>query len=352
MTGLSLSLLSALLGVLFVTSCANATDQAGKIIATDEYTFYRHPGNSKKVTIKANPAIIIAQKGNNWFQIMAVNGQTAWINGDVKALGLVKVGQREKRIELTKQSTEQLANGEHHWQTIESRQDWKLLGATGQTFHVNPAILETQGRGNLLPADLSPYELPELEIKSASHRGWATPLDLVFSANVSDKPVKTHGIFIQPFLGLLQNNPNNNITIQDLKVLNLSFEKFRTTNLPKMDLQPEVMLLLPATTNSQIENILLTANAAKNTYVLRVAWKNRHNHYLAYSGWTGKAYEQIATPILIDYQLKDQNKDGIDDLSLKIAHINGDGYSVETLLINGKYQKNHPAVSIHNATGQ
>lgn len=332
--------------LIWISGCVNDSRDIGDIIDTDIYTFYQNPDGRKSVMFTASPAIIISRKDGKWYQVMAVNGQTAWTSDPVKVTGKVTVKQWKDAIDFTKRSTEQLHNSEHEWQTVSGNREWTLLGATGRTFTMTPLLLKEQGRGNLLPTNISPYELPELEISSNPYQGWTSPLNLKFTLKNRSKQIQRFGIYLQPFFGILGDELKAREVNNSLTVLNLSTQKQKNIKLPIMAYQPEMAVMVPDSNNTQLDSILFLTNNKNSTYVLQLKWQNGNVHYLAYTGWNGKAYERIAAPLLVGYRISDENKDGIGDLVLKVAHINGDGYAVETLTINGRINRNMPVVKV------
>lgn len=331
---------------LTINGCAVAQVAGGKIISTRQNTFYTSPGSGKKIILNASPAISTGLSEGQWQQVIAVNGKSAWVKISSKVLGKVRIKPRTKPLQLTANSTEQTPPAEHKWLTIKNDMNWHLTGATRETFADSPEYIKEQGRSILLPANYSPFQLPEVRLQSNKVTGWARILDLNFS---SDGPVdknQYYGIVLQPFLGIFHTDYRKLLPGKTVVIRYFAFRKPLSTSLSSLHWELQSALFLPAKTSSQIQSVGFASDSKQQSYLFTVLWKNKRVYYFGFSGRTYGGIEKIPSPVLINYKLKDLNQDGIDDLVMKIGQISGDNSVIESIQLNGKYSKHYDGIKI------
>jgi len=322
--------------------CALTENHIGKLISTHGGVYYPSPNIEAKTTfsINASPAIVIAQHDTQWLRVMAVNSQIGWIKGPHHFLASTSVTAHKTPLDITTFDITQKSTDAYRWRTIKADLKWKLIGASKLSYNHTPVYISEQGRGNLLPKHLSPFNFPELQITSGVETGWARIVNLQFNQVPPLQQLHPTGLVLRPFLGLLATEMITSPPPPSTSFLNLSPLKREKIKLPNIQWQTEAMLILPASSTTQFERITFYTHSSQQSYAIELLWRNGEKQYLAFTGWLNGEMNSIATPILLGYKIADFDHDGDDEFQLEMAHVDGDNYGIQRIVIDGDSKSN------------
>jgi len=325
-------------------ACAQSGD-IGKLINANGITFYKNHNGNETILSKASPAIIISESDSGRYRVMAVNGQVAWIKKPLSRMDDVLVKARTLPFNVMSPTHDE-GSPDFHWYTIEQEKTWRLISASKEVYSHTPVYLAKQGLGNLLPDNKSPYVMPVVQLKSGDEKVWARMPSVLLSREQFQIKLDISGLVLRPFLGLLSQKLQQLRPPADTVFVNFSGGKTQEVKLPSMPWQMESMLFLPSTSKSKIEKVVFYSCISQESYAIVLHWHGGRTQYLAYSGMDNGVVEHIPTPMFMDYNLSDVNKDGNPELELVFAHIFGDGYTINRLLIGGVYNSSRPDVRV------
>jgi hypothetical protein len=331
-----------------ISSCVVADGSAGEIVSSNQNVFYASPNSDNKISINSSPVIFTGLSSGSWQQVIAMNGQVAWAREANHSLGTVLVKSRTKPLDLTVNSTESNPASEHKWLSIDEDLNWQLTGASRNTYTNTPAYIKDQGRMNLLPEGKSPYQLPEVEVKSRNISGWAKLLDLEFTTNKKLNNSIFYGIILQPFIGMLHMDLQKFRPSTSIAIKNFAYSTPQITHIPPLPWQLQSLLIIPPTTKSELQAVGLASDIKHQSYLLTLLWSKGQVSYVGFSGITDENIEKIPTPVLVNFKLEDTNHDGADDIRLEIGQITGDEGYIENIQINGKFSTTNAGIKLIN----
>jgi len=334
--------------LLCIQSCSWANNSIGQLVNTKDIPYYSKPNSSKTYNFSASPAIVIGSE-NGWLQVIAVNGQVGWVKSPVSTMGETFVEARGDSLDVTTLPISKKGSPDYKWTTFASPKNGKIISTSSQKYNHTPSYLSDHGRSNLIPANKSPYNWPELQIQFQDEKGWAKIVDLEFHQRTPVNGIVYSGIVMRPFISLLPRDLlDTTPPAPDATFINLSQNDMGIVKLPPLKWQMEALILWPQDPDNQLKYIAFYSSSSQDSYALALHWQNGKVQYLTYTGWLNGTMETIATPMILNFSIVNGNKSSRKLMRLDIGQISGDDYSIEQLSIDGQYNTERPSIKIES----
>lgn len=300
------------------------------------------PGGKAGHALDASLALVISQGDDGWQQIIGVNGRLGWTRQALTGYGPAQITAKGDTLDYTSLPMQAQGDPAYEWRSLPAGVPLQLAGVAQESGPMTPVYLEQHGRSNLLPADHSPYQWPQLKLKWKGGEGWVSLFDLRLRAPASDKALPLTGLFVEPFLNLLPAHVLATQPQAGISVSNLALQTAPSMVLPKMKWTAQAAIALGAQPGMDLRYVVLLSDVEQESYTLVLHWQDHPPQYLAFSGWHEEEKYSIPTPVLMGYTLDASATVKRRSLRLKMAQIGGDDVRVERLVIDGAYRAQGP----------
>ncbi len=254
----------------------------------------------------------------------------------------VSIFARQKTMEVTTQPFSNGSDQDIKWKTVKSTEEIKLTGASEYKYEQTPYYIKNNGRMLYLPSQLNYYQLPQLHLEFSDNSVWGFPKDLMFKSSQTSTQLKLTGLIKGPFLSLSTDNETGKKPPSSLTFRNLALYETKNTTVKDIQWNLEA-LVIPKSDKKQALTSIAFYSGSKNNYLYVINWTNKKSQYLGYSGilFDGPNHEEnvypVDIPVILEYDVKDIDKDGNNEILLHLIHIGGDDNAEEWIEFNGKY---------------
>lgn len=327
------------------TTSANSATMIGQVVDTGNLVLYTDNTGEHLHAAPASPAIVVRQSADNGFGLLLANGKQAWTRNLV-GLGKVSVDTKKSPLEGASHTRKHDEEKNFQWVTEDNAYGGVLLNVSNESYEESPQYIKQDGRMVGLPAEQHPFIWPEMQVQFSNNNMWAKFSDVELRST-NNKLVPAYGIVLSPFFPLIMSDDKRSISHKVITLSkNLYNQKKSSTKLDNISWNLESLLLPQDKTRSDLKSIGFYTSR-KNSYVFEIKWSDDKTQYI---GYTGKlkdgSYDNIPTPVIMDFKIKDTDKDGKEDWLLHIALIRPDVVTDEWLEINGAYNSASPSVKL------
>jgi len=320
---------------------AQELEPVGKLINSYGLEVYQEGSSGKTFIAKSSPSIIIGRSKDNNYRLLMPDSRIVW-SKTAPFQEKTSIFSRQAALEVTTQPFSDGSDQNIKWKTVKATGEIKLTGASKYKYEQTPYYIKNNGRMLYLPSHLNYYQLPQLYLKFSDDSGWGFPKDLMFKPSRTSTQLKLTGLIKGPFLSLATGNETGEKPPSSLTFRNLAL--YKTENITVKDIQWNLeALIIPAPDKKQVLTSIAFYSGNKNSYLYVINWTNKKSQYLGYSGilFDGPNHEEniypVDIPAILEYDIKDTDKDGNNEILLHLIHIGGDENVEEWVEFNGKY---------------
>jgi len=320
---------------------AHEQEPIGKLVNSYGLEVRLEHSSQKTFISRSSPSIVIGQSKDNDYRLLMPDSRIAW-SKSIPTSENINIFAKGGALKITTRPFSDKSDQGIEWETVKSTEKIKLTGASKNKYEQTPDYIKNNGRMLFLPPQLNYYQLPQLHLKFSDTAGWGFSKDLIFKSPQPSANLKLAGLIKGPFLSLATENRTGSKPHSSLTFRNLALYEIENITVKNVKWNLEALIIPPPDKEQKLTSIAFYSGS-KNSYLYVINWTDKKSQYLGYSGilFEGPEHQEniypIDIPVILEYDVKDIDKDGNNEILLHLIHIGGDENTEEWIEFNGKY---------------